>query len=249
MRLAGAVVLVTGATRGIGRATARELAARGAIVVCAGRDVDAVRDVAEQVGGSWLVADLAQPSAAEELVRGAVRAHGRLDGVVANAGVGHAGELAAMPVARIGELVAVNLLGPLLLARAAVPVLTAPGGGLLFVTSVAGALGVPGESVYSATKAGVETFGATLREELRGQGIAVGTVLPGVVDTAFFVGRGLPYDRRRPRPLPAATAGRVVADALERGSARQVLPGWLRVPIAVHAAAPRVYRGLERWFG
>lgn len=247
MHLPGSVVVVTGATRGIGRATALELGRRGSVVVAAGRDEAEGRAVARGTGGSWVRADLRDPGSAEEIVGRTLERHGRLDAVVANAGVGYAGDLGDMAPEKIRELVELNLLAPLLLARAAVgPMRERGAGSLLFVTSIAGALGVPGESVYSATKAGIETFAAVLREEVRADGLVVTTVLPGVVDTAFFTTRGQPYDRRFPRPMPVARAARHVVAALERDRRRQVFPRWLALPARIHAVAPATYRALER---
>ena len=128
------MVLVTGASRGIGAATCAALTRRGAVVVAAGRDETALAAVA---AASTVVADAADPAAAPALVAAAVDRHGRLDAVVANAGIGWAGEFAGMDPARITELVDVNLRAPMLLARAALPALRRPGA-LVFVTSIAG---------------------------------------------------------------------------------------------------------------
>jgi short-subunit dehydrogenase len=250
VRVDGAVVLVTGASRGIGRATAELLADRGAQVVPAGRDGGALADVAERTGGTPLIADLALPGAASRLVEQVRSLHGRLDGVVANAGIGHAGPVAAMTDAQVAALVDLNVRGTLELGRAAAGVFTdqGPGGGLVFVTSIAGAVGVPGESVYSATKAAVEAFAVVLREELRPAGAAVSTVLPGVVGTGFFDTRGAAYDRRFPRPVPAERVARAVVGALERGRPRTVVPRWLAFPAWLSAALPGPYRALARRF-
>lgn len=237
--LAGAVVVVTGATRGLGRSTAALLTARGATVVGVGRSA-APPDLAE---------DLTDPAAAERVVAAVLARHGRLDAVVCCAGVGAAGDLADLPVDRAVEVVALDLLSPVLLARAALaPMRAAGGGALLFVTSIAGALGVPGEGVYSSAKAGLETFADVLREEVRADGITVSTVLPGVVDTGFFTTRGRAYDRRVPRPVPPDRAARVVVDALEHGRRRVITPRWLAVPARLRATAPVLYRALERRF-
>jgi NAD(P)-dependent dehydrogenase (short-subunit alcohol dehydrogenase family) len=257
VELAGAVVLVTGGSRGIGRAIAELAARRGARVVSAGRDAVALQEVADASGAVPLVADLSTVGTPDALVREVLDRLGRLDAVVACAGVGHAGPVADMPPARVAELVDVNVRGTLLLARAAVDAFReqAVAGdrrarGLAFVTSIAGAVGVPGEAVYSATKAAVESFAAVLREELRADGggrrVAVSTVLPGAVDTGFFDRRGLPYERRFPRPIPAARVAEAVVASLEGGTPRRVVPRWLAVPAWLAAALPGPYRALAR---
>jgi NAD(P)-dependent dehydrogenase (short-subunit alcohol dehydrogenase family) len=243
VELAGRVVLVTGASRGIGAATCAALTRRGAVVVAAGRDETALAAVA---AASTVVADAAEPAAAPALVAAAVDRHGRLDAVVANAGVGWAGEFAGMDPARITELVDVNLRAPMLLARAALPVLRRPGA-LVFLTSIAGLVGVPGETVYSVTKAGLETFATLLREELAG--VTVSTVAPGAVDTGFFTTRGVPYDRSFPRAIPPGQVAEAVVEAIATGRPRRVEPRWLAVPARLSATAPRTYRALARRFG
>jgi NAD(P)-dependent dehydrogenase (short-subunit alcohol dehydrogenase family) len=243
VELAGRVVLVTGASGGIGAAICAALTRRGAVVVAAGRDETALAAVA---AASTVVADAADPAAAPALVATAVDRHGRLDAVVANAGIGWAGEFAGMDPARITELVDVNLRAPMLLARAALPVLRRPGA-LVFLTSIAGLVGVPGETVYSVTKAGLETFATLLREEL--DGITVSTVAPGAVDTAFFTNRGVPYDRSFPRPIPPGQVAEAVVEAIATGRQRRVEPRWLAVPARLSATVPKTYRALARRFG
>jgi NAD(P)-dependent dehydrogenase (short-subunit alcohol dehydrogenase family) len=248
VQLTGAIVLVTGASGGIGRATAVALAGAGAHVVCAGRDSAATAEAAAAVGGTALTADLRSPDAPGELVERTVTEHGRLDAVVVNAGVGHAGPVAEMSAERIAELVDVNVRGSFLLARAAAAAMTGPGA-IVFVSSIAGAVGVPGESVYSATKAAVEAFAPLLGEELRPRRVSVSTVLPGVVDTEFFARRGAPYDRRFPRPIRPERIADVVVRTLRDGRPRRIEPRWLEIPARLSAAAPRAYRALARRFG
>jgi short-subunit dehydrogenase len=250
MRLNGTVALVTGASRGIGRATALALAARGATVVGVGLDADDLDSLAAETGGSSLALDVRDPGHADSAVRHALERHGRLDVVVANAGIGHEGELADMSPQRITELVEVNVLAPMLMARAALPVLLTQGqGALVFMSSIAGALLVPRESVYSATKAAIQGFAEPLRDELHGTGITVTTVLPTAVRTGFFDERGAPYGRRFPRPLPPERIAAAVVSAVEQGRAQVVVPRWLAVPIRLHGAAPSTYRRLARRFG
>jgi NAD(P)-dependent dehydrogenase (short-subunit alcohol dehydrogenase family) len=248
VELTGAIVLVTGASGGIGRATAVALAGTGAHVVCAGRDAAATSEVAAAVGGTALTADLRSPDAPGELVERTVAEHGRLDALVVNAGIGHAGPVAGMSAERIAELVDVNVRGSFLLARAAAAAMTGPGA-IVFVSSIAGAVGVPGESVYSATKAALEAFAPLLGEELLPRRVSVSTVLPGVVDTEFFARRGAPYDRRFPRPIRPERIADVVLRTLRDGKARRIEPRWLEIPARLSAAAPRTYRALARRFG
>jgi short-subunit dehydrogenase len=255
MHLAGRVAVVTGASRGIGQATARQLAAGGATVVCVGRDEPALQRLAAEINGSVVTADLTDPSSAQHIVAHSLAAHGQLDIVVANAGVGYTGDFSQMPANRISELVDVNVRAPILLARACIEALRAPsqfssGGGaaIVFVSSIAGAVGVPGESVYSACKAAIEAFAAVLREELRGDQIAVSTVLPGVVDTDFLRTRGVPYNRRFPRPMPPERLARVIVDVIQNGNERRIEPRWLGLPARFAATAPNLYRVLARRF-
>jgi NAD(P)-dependent dehydrogenase (short-subunit alcohol dehydrogenase family) len=246
VQLQGKVAIVTGAASGIGRATARTLAARGAVVVAADLRADELATLHGEIGGSTLACDVRDPAHADDLVKHALTRHGRLDVVVANAGIGHAGPVAGMSDAEVAALVDLNVRGSLELARAFAA--SPDPRGIVFVTSIAGAVGVPGESVYSATKAAVEAFAVVLREELRPAGVGVSTVLPGVVETGFFDTRGVPYDRRVPRPVRPERVAAAVVRALERGTPRTVVPRWLAFPAWLSAALPGPYRALARRF-
>jgi short-subunit dehydrogenase len=250
VQLPGKVVVVTGASRGIGAATARALAARGATIVGTGRDADALHAVMEEVGGTAILGDVRDPGHAEDVVRRTLDAHGRLDAVVVNAGVGYTGPFADMPAERIDEVLDVDVRAPMQLARAALPELARHGDGtLVFVTSIAGALLVPRESVYSAAKATIEAFAEVLREEARGTGVHVGTVLPGAVRTEFFARRGAPYDRSFPPLIAPERVAAGVLRVIEDNVERAVVPGWLRGPMLLRRLAPRRYRTLSRRYG
>jgi short-subunit dehydrogenase len=250
MQIHGAVALVTGASSGIGRATALALAQRGATVLLHGRNRAALDEVADRTGGTVLVEDLVEPGAGRRLADRALAAAGRLDMVIANAGVGAAGSFTTTPEDLPARLIAANLTAPIELARAVLPGMLAQGrGSIVFVTSIAGRTGVAGEAVYAATKAGLDAFAESLRLELHGTGVRVGVLVPGVVATDFFTRRGRPYGRRRPRPLsPHAAAVRIVR-LVETGRAEVYLPGWLRLPVAVRAVTPGLYRRLAARFG
>ena len=250
MDLAGKVAIVTGASHGIGQATARALAARGATVVVAGLHDDALASLAAEIGGSWVGLDVRDPAHADDLVKHALDQHGRLDVVVANAGIGHAGEVADMTAERVCDLVDINLRAPVLLARSALsPMRAQRSGALVFISSIAAGVLVPRESVYSATKAAVEAFAEPLREELRGSGVTVSTVAPGVVATRFFDDRGEPYRRRFPRPVAPEVIAAAVVQSIEDGRRHTVVPRWLGIAPRVRAIAPRLYRALARRFG
>jgi short-subunit dehydrogenase len=138
----------------------------------------------------------------------------------------------------------------MLLARAALaPMLAQRTGALVFISSIAGGVLVPRESVYSATKAAVEAFAEPLREELRGHGVTVSTVAPGVVATQFFDGRGEPYERRFPRPVAPEVIAQAVVRAVEEGRPHTVVPRWLGIAPRVRSVAPSLYRRLARRFG
>jgi short-subunit dehydrogenase len=247
MRARGAVALVTGASSGIGRALATRLVGRGARVFAQGRDE---RALAAVDGATPVVADLAQPCAPQRVAGQVLDAAGRVDLLVNNAGTGWAGPLPLLSPATADEVLAVNLRAPIQLTRALLPgMLERSGGRLVFVTSIAARLGVREEAVYAAAKAGLDVFAESLRLELAGTGIGVTAVVPGVVETAFFVRRGRPYPRRYPRPLPVGRVADAMLAAIEADRAELYLPGWLRVPVAVRALFPAGYRRLAGRFG
>ncbi|MFD1502810.1 SDR family NAD(P)-dependent oxidoreductase [Streptosporangium lutulentum] len=244
MRLAGARVLITGASSGIGAATARAMAEVGARVVLSGRDEKRLDAVASETGGQALVCDLTTDAA------GPAERAGAVDVLVCNAGTGWAGPFATMPDDTIEPMVACNLTAPLRLTRSLLPAMIERGRGhLVYVASIAGAVGVRDEAAYAATKAGLLVFAESLRYELRGSGVGVSVVLPGVVDTPFFERRGAPYTRRWPAPIPAERVARAVVAAVERGRDETYVPGWLRLPARLKGAAPGPFRALAGVFG
>ncbi|SBT43180.1 SDR family NAD(P)-dependent oxidoreductase [Micromonospora narathiwatensis] len=249
MRLTGAVVLVTGASSGIGAAVVRRLTRAGSRVLAAGRDPERLARLAAETGAAALPADLARPGAGRDLADRVLDRHPRVDVLVNNAGVGWAGRFAEMPDTVADELLAVNLRAPIELTRAVLPGMRRHGGHLAFVGSIAGRLGVAEEAVYAASKAGLDIFAQSLRPELARHRITVSVVVPGVVDTPFFARRGQAYRRRRPRPLPPERVADALADAIVRDRAEVYVPGWLRLPVAVRGLQPAVYRRLAARFG
>ena len=241
---------MTGATSGIGRATAIALARAGARVIVTGRDAEALAAVRDATGGTAVAADLGNSVDVDRLAAAALSGPVPVEILVNNAGVGWAGAFAAMPAEMIEELVAVNLLGTARLTRALLPaMLERRRGHIVMVASVAGHVGVRDEALYAATKAAMLNFSESLRYEVRAAGVRVTTVSPGVVDTPFFKRRGSAYSRRRPRPIPPERLARAIVRAIQRERDEVVVPGWLRLPIWLHGAWPGLYRALAGRFG
>lgn len=250
MQLAGGVALVTGASAGIGAATARRLTAAGALTLVHGRDPERTTAVAADLHATPVVADFLETTGVAILAEQALAAHGRVDVLVANAGRGHSGPFVAMTEAEIDELITLDLATALRITRRLLPGMLERGRGhLCYVTSIAGRTGVAGEAVYAAAKSGLDAFAESLRLELAGSGVGVSVVVPAVVDTGFFHGRGRPYDRRSPRPVAAETVAAAVVEAIERDRAEVFVPGWTRVAPAARAVAPRPFRALSLRYG
>src|SRR5499427_407249 len=251
MRLDGAVALVTGASSGIGAATAAALTTAGASLLLSGRDEARLAEVAARTGGAALGGDLAEPGGAAALAeRALAAARGRVDILVNNAGLGWAGPFGAIPAAKVSELATVNLAAPIELTRLLVPGMAERGrGGVVFVSSIAGVTGVRGEAVYAATKAGLAAFAESLAYEVAGGGVDVSVIVPAVIDTAFFSRRGRPYGRARPAPVPAGRVATAIVSALEHGRPVVYVPRWMRIPAWLHGAAPGTFRVLAARFG
>jgi short-subunit dehydrogenase len=239
VKVADRLALVTGASSGIGRAVALRLAGDGARLVLTGRDPERLQEVAERTGGKAVVADLAE--GVDALLEGLP---GRPALVVHNAGTGAAGPLDEMTSAQVDALIDLNLRAPVQLTRALLPGLRAERGHLVFVASIA-ALGVAGEAVYSATKAGLRGFADAVRIEAPEVGVT--TVLPGAVDTPYLARRG--YERTVPRPVRSDKVAEEIARAVRRGTSEVVVPRWLTLGAKVHGAAPTLFAKASRRFG
>jgi short-subunit dehydrogenase len=251
MRLTGMVALVTGASSGIGAATATALAAAGARVLLAGRDQARLAGVAARTGGLVLAADLAAAGGAAALAAAAFQA--APEGIVilvSNAGLGWSGPMSEMPAEKVCELLTVNLAAPIQLARLLMPGMIKRGRGrMVFVSSIAGVTGVAREAVYAATKAGLGTFAESLSYETRRNGIGVSLIVPGVIDTPFFQRRGRPYARRLPAPIPPERVARAVVHAVQRDRDMVYVPRWMRIPAMLHGTVPWVFRAMAERFG
>lgn len=179
------VVLVTGASSGIGRATALALSHAGAVVIAAGRRLDKLNRLVEEAPGEMLAVelDVADRESVTRAIAVAVERFGRLDAVVNNAGLMLAGMVVGADTDEWVRMVETNLLGSMLVAHAALPHLLQTRGTLVQVSSTSGRIASAGAAVYSATKFGITGFAESLRQEVTAQGVRVVVVEPGFVAT------------------------------------------------------------------
>jgi NADP-dependent 3-hydroxy acid dehydrogenase YdfG len=189
-RLEGTVALVTGASSGIGEATARALARQGAKVAIAARRRERLEALGEEIDGLVIEADIAEREQATEAVQRTVAELGRLDTVVNNAGVMLLGPAAEAPLEEWERMVAINVQGLLYVSHAAIePLLKAAQDGprkvadLVNVSSIAGRRATSGSSVYNLTKHGVGAFSEALRQEFADRHLRVSVIEPGAVAT------------------------------------------------------------------
>lgn len=235
--LSGTAVIVTGASSGIGRATALEFARRGARVALAARNRANLEVVADRIaaeGGRALVlpTDVADRRAVQELVERTVAEFGRLDVLVNSAGVGLVGRVEELPPDLLRQVLDVNLLGPLYAIQAAAPHLRRQRGVIVNVASIVASRPVPGQVAYCLSKAALAALSRGLRMESAASGLRVITVYPGPTATDFGKHSLGDPSLRRPSArwrwrvvAPERVARRIVA-AVEN-DAEEVYVTWL----------------------
>lgn len=251
MDLKGRLVLLTGASRGIGAAIARSFAAEGAHLLLTARDAAALADVAvdvERVGGraTVLAADVATEAGRTAILEAAAN----VDVFVGNAGIEIPLAVADQSPAQIEKQIAVNLTSPLLLTRGLLPgMLARRSGAIVLVSSMSGKSPTPYNAIYTATKHGLNGFVASLRIELEGSGVSAGVVCPSfVADAGMWSDTGL----RAPammREVPLAKVVGAVRRAVDTGGEHLVTPGPIRPLLAIKELFPGLDAAVLRRMG
>ncbi|MYW97098.1 glucose 1-dehydrogenase [Amycolatopsis rubida] len=188
--LSGRVALVTGGTRGIGLATAKALAEAGATVVLTGRDESRAKEAAAAASASaGLALDVTDAKAVSTLVRGVAKEHGKLDIVVANAGIMEDALLGMIKEDLVDTTLSTNVAGTLHTVQAAArAMMRKKTGAIVVLASIVGEYGSAGQTVYAASKAAVANIARSAAKELGRSGIRVNAVAPGVIDTDLTAG-------------------------------------------------------------
>ncbi len=195
-KLAGKVAIITGASAGIGRASALALAQEGASMILTGRRqerLDELVAAVQKAGGkaASIAGDATMEETAQKCVEAAIKIFGTLDILINNVGVGNYKNLVDTSTAEYDEMMDSNVRSTFLFSRHTVPMMIKQGSGtILMISSMAGKYGFAGEAVYCATKFAQVGFAQALDKELRPHGIKVGVICPGGVKTEFALGKG-----------------------------------------------------------
>jgi short-subunit dehydrogenase len=247
------VVVVTGASAGIGRATALAFARRGATVVAAARREERLAELVREIEGHGGRAMAVACDVSDGVQVGVMRqrvhdAYGRCDVLVNNAGIPGGGPFAALSLEKIERIAGTNYLGVLYCTKAFLPMMLESGSGhVVNVASLAGRYAIPGSSVYSSTKHAVVAFSEALYYELMAKGIVVTVINPGLVTTEGFPQADMAQRSPRLVMKPERIAEAIV-EVVRKGKGPEVsIPRWLGSFQAVRVLTPALYRfGLTR---
>lgn len=248
MRIEGKRVLLTGASGGIGKAIARALKRQGAQLVLNGRQEAPLRELAAELGDAeYIVADMASDQDLERLLATV----GRVDILVANAGLPGTDEITAYSVAQIDACLNVNLRAPILLARGLIPGMIERGEGqLVFISSVAGKIASPLSSLYSASKFGLHGFADCLRLDLHGSGVGVSTIYPGMIcDAGMYANSGASVPLGAPTNTSEEVANAVSKAILNNRASIDVTGFAIKLGIHLAHVSPDLNGLLQRLVG
>lgn len=239
------VVVITGASRGIGAATARQISLRGAQIGLVARGREELDGVAASLPSAAVVApaDVSDHQTLDHALATVENRFGRIDMLVNNAGLGCYRAFVETTPEELSNLWEANVAGLVHATRAVLPKMIERGDGVIVnIASIAGRIGAPYESAYSATKFAVIGLSESLRSELLDTGVHIGLVNPGPVATDFFSARGVPYGRSRPRPVAPERVAEAVIEVAERRRHERYVPRWLGAAVAVKTLVPPLYR-------
>jgi short-subunit dehydrogenase len=247
VNVAGRTVLLTGATGGLGQAIARRLHAVGAQLVLTGRRVEVLDGLAAETGALTVAVDLADPAA----VDGLAETYADVDVLIANAGLPASGQLTSFSVEEIDRTLAVNLRAPMILARhLAERMVARRSGHIVLMSSLAGKVGPPRGSIYSATKFGLRGFAQSLREDLRASGVGVSAIFPGFVrDAGLFHDSGAKVPAWVGTSAPGEVADAVLKAIEENRGEVDVAPIGMRAGTKVAGLAPELAASVQRRLG
>jgi uncharacterized protein len=247
-RVAGKVCVVTGASSGIGEATARALAAGGAMVVLAARREERIARVAgeiRQMGGKAhpVRCDVTSLADVEGLVAETERTFGRCDVLVNNAGVPGGGTFTELTLDQIERVTAINFVGVLRCTKLFLPMVLESRGHIVNVASIAGRYAIPGSAVYTAAKHAIVGLSESLYQELAPRGVMVTSVNPGLVATEGFPMTELLRGPYRPLVMKPQRIAAVIVDVIERRKGPEIsVPRWLGGFQVFRLIAPPLYR-------
>lgn len=248
MDINGSTILLTGASGGLGKTTARYLAARGASLVISARNEQALDELAAEIGAQVEVADLANRADVERLAARAATC----DVLVANAGIGDDPDLNQLTTGDIDQCLEVNLRSPIVLSHEFVKAKATAGhrGQIVLMGSLAGLAATPGTRLYNATKFGLRGFALSFRQEAEPLGVGVSLVTPGFIGDAGMFANGSidlpPGVRTKTADDVAAAVGRAIT---RNPTEVFVSPSELRVMSTLSTVAPAVSAFIQRKLG
>jgi short-subunit dehydrogenase len=253
-RISGRTVIVTGASSGIGKETAREFASRGANVVLASRNVGKLEEIADEIGAAMVTpVDVTDGMSVEAMVRRTVEEFGTLDVLVNNAGVGLFAPIADSNLENARYLFEVNFWGAVrCMRRASSYMVSQRRGHIVNVSSIAGHIAPPHMGMYAATKHALAAVSDAMRAELAGTGVGISTVYPGLTETSFMENMLQEVEAPSIPPIarfaPASTVARRIVQAV-RFNLRDVYVSPEDVAaVLADAFVPQVSDWFMRWF-
>jgi len=245
MQWNGAVAVVTGGSRGIGREVAMLAAQKGARVGLVARSEPDLEAVLKDIGGRGAVAtaDVSDQGQTEQALAQLVAELGPVDILVNNAGIGSYGRVLDLPVEEFERVMRVNYFSCVYATKSVLPTMVERRHGhIVNVASIAGRIGPPMEAAYAASKFAMVGFTEALAFEVAPQGIGVSIVNPGPVETEFFDTRGHAYEGSYPKPVTARRVADSVIEVVESNGLERVIPRALRPAVVFRHMAPPIYR-------